>query len=135
MNSQNSEGTGQESQPYSGLHQMQCGQQVEGGDSATLLHSGESPPGVLCPAPELSAQDRRGPVGAGPEEGCQNGLRAGTPLQWGKAERVGAVQPGEKKAAGTPYCSLLVPEGAYKRGGEGLFTRGNVFKLKGVVLD
>jgi len=33
-----------------------------------LLRSGESPPGVLCPALEPSAQDRQGDVGAGPEE-------------------------------------------------------------------
>jgi len=54
-----------------------------------------------------------------------------------KAERVGAVQPGEAKVAGRPYCSLPVPEGAYKKAREGLFTRacshrtrGNGFKLK-----
>jgi len=39
---------------------------------------------------------------------------------------------------GRPYCSLPVPEGAYRKAGEGLFTRvcshstkGNGFKLKG----
>ena len=36
-----------ESQPYPGLHQEKCGQQVEGGDSAPLLRSRETPPGVL----------------------------------------------------------------------------------------
>jgi len=42
-----------------------------------------------------------------------------------------------EKALGRPYCSLSVPEGAYKKSGEGLFTRtcgyrtrGNGFKLK-----
>ena len=51
--------------------------------------------------------------------------------------RVGAVQPGEEKAAGRPQRSLPVPEGACKETGEGLFTRacsdrtsGNGFKLK-----
>ena len=55
------------------------------------------------------------------------------------AERVGAVQPGEEKAAGRSYCSLPVPEGAYKKAGEGLFTsigrdrtRDNNFTLKQV---
>jgi len=57
-----------EGQPYPGLHQKQHGQQGEGGDSGPLLHSGETPPGVLCPALEPSAQDRHGPVGVGPEE-------------------------------------------------------------------
>jgi len=32
------------------------------------LCSGETQPGVLCPAPEPSAQDRAGPVGEAPEE-------------------------------------------------------------------
>jgi len=32
---------------------------------------GESPPGVLQPALDLSAQERHGPVGAGPEEAAK----------------------------------------------------------------
>ena len=50
-----------------------------------------------------SAQERHGPVGAGPEESDQNDQRAGALLLPGKAERVGVVQPGEEKAAGRPY--------------------------------
>jgi len=57
-----------EGQLSPGLRQKKCGQQGEGGDSAPLPHSGETPPGVLCPALEPSAQDRSGPVGVGPEE-------------------------------------------------------------------
>jgi len=57
---------GPEGQPYPGLHQKQCGQESKGGDSAPLLHAGETSPGVLRPALEPSAQERRGPVGAGP---------------------------------------------------------------------
>ena len=53
--------------PCSGLHPQQCGQQVKGGDSAALL-SGETPPGVLRPAVEPSAQEGHGAVGLGPAE-------------------------------------------------------------------
>jgi len=61
---------------------------------------------------------------------------------WGKAERFGAVQPGEEKALVRPYCGLPVPEGACRKAGEGLFTRacsdrtrGNGFKLNQIDLD
>jgi len=47
---------------------MKRGQQVMGGDSAPLLRSGETLPGVLHPALELPAQHRHGPLGVGPEE-------------------------------------------------------------------
>jgi len=44
-----------EDQPYPGLHQEKRGHQVEGGDSDPMLHSGETPPGVLHPALESPA--------------------------------------------------------------------------------
>jgi len=75
-----------EGQLYPGLHQKQLGQQVEGGDSAPLLCSGETPPEVLRPALEPSAQERHGAVGVAFEEGHKNNLWAGTPILRGKAE-------------------------------------------------
>jgi len=69
-----------ESQPYSGLNQEKCGQQVEGGDSAPLLCSRETPPGVLRPALGPPTQQGHGCVGEGPEEGHEDDLRAGVPL-------------------------------------------------------
>jgi len=57
---------------------------------------------------EPLAQQRHGAVGAGPEEGYKNDQRTGTPLLLRKAERIGVVQLGEKKALGRPYCSLPV---------------------------
>jgi len=44
------------------------------------LCSGQTPPGVLCSALESPAQERHGLVGAGPEEGHKDDLRAGAPL-------------------------------------------------------
>jgi len=68
-------------QPYPRLHQKQRGQQDKGGDSAPLPRCAESPLGVLRPALEPSAQDRHGPVGAGPEDDDhKNVQRSGTPL-------------------------------------------------------
>jgi len=100
-----------EGQPYLGLHQEKCGQQFEEEDSAPLLCSGETPPGVLCPALKTPAQEARGAVGLGAEEGHKDDPRAGAPLLGGKAETVGALQPGEEKAAATTSRSLSVPEG------------------------
>jgi len=60
-----------EGQLYPGLHQRKHGQQDKGVDFAALFCSGETSPGVLCPAPEPSAQEGNGPVGAGPEGGHQ----------------------------------------------------------------
>jgi len=65
---------------YPGLHQEQRGQQVKGGDSALLLCSGETPPGLLRPALKPSAQEGHGCVGAGPEEGHEDDPRAGAAL-------------------------------------------------------
>jgi len=46
-------------------------------------------------------------------------------LSYEERLRAGAVQPGEEKVPGRPYSSLLVPEGAYKTAGEGLFARAS----------
>jgi len=67
-----------EGQTSPGLHQKKHGQQVEGDDSVPLLHSGESPPGVLCPALKPSAQERHGLVRVGPEESHRKDQRDAT---------------------------------------------------------
>ncbi|PKU39393.1 rna-directed dna polymerase from mobile element jockey- hypothetical protein [Limosa lapponica baueri] len=69
-----------EGQLHPGLHLEMHGQQVKGDDSAPLLCYGETPPELLCPALESSAQERHGPVGVGPEEGHKNNQQDGAPL-------------------------------------------------------
>jgi len=86
--------------PYPRLHHEKRGQQVEGGISAPLLRSPETPPGVLRPALETPTEEGHGCVGVGPEEGHEDDPRAGVPLLRGQAEGVGDVQPGEEKAPG-----------------------------------
>ena len=46
----------------------------------SALEREDSPPGVLCPALGPSAQERHGPVGAGPEDGYEDDKRHGAPL-------------------------------------------------------
>jgi len=54
------------------------------------------------------------------------------PLLGGKAGRAGAVQPGEEKAVGRPYCGLPVPEGA-ARELERDFLQGHVVIGQGIM--
>ena len=51
-----------------GLHPQQCGQQIEGGNFAHLLCSGETPLGVLPAVLDPPAQEGHGAVGVGLEE-------------------------------------------------------------------
>ena len=70
----------------------------------------------------------------GPEEDHKDDLRSGVPILLGKAEGVGAVQPGEKKAPGRPYSSLSVPEGGlYERWGK-YFSAGLVAIGRGAMV-
>ncbi|KAJ7404530.1 hypothetical protein WISP_145135 [Willisornis vidua] len=46
------------------------------------------------------AQERLGPLAAGPKESHDDNQKAGISLLWTKADRVVVVQPGEEKALG-----------------------------------
>jgi len=102
-----------------------------------LTGPSETPLGMLCPALEHSAQDRYGPVGAGPEEDtkmvrgmenlcCEERLRE---LGWYSLE--------ERRLQGDVIVAFQSLKGAYKKVGDRCFlraccdkTRGNRFQLK-----
>jgi len=54
---------------------------------------------VLVP----TIQKRHGQTGEGPEEDCEDDLRAGEPALWGKTEGFSSFHPGEEKVQGTQF--------------------------------
>lgn len=65
----------------------------------------------------------------GLEEGQEDGQRAGAPLLWREAEKVGIVQLVEENSLGKPYSSFPVPKGGvgvYRKDRERFYQGGSV---------
>ncbi|PKU46284.1 pol- hypothetical protein [Limosa lapponica baueri] len=92
--------------------------------TAPLLCSGETPPGVLCPASESSAQEGHGPVGGGLEEGTKT-IRGLEHLSYeDRLRELGLFSL--EKAQGRPFVAFQYLKGAYTKDGDGLFNRAIV---------
>jgi len=122
------------SQPHPGLHQEKHGQQVEGGDSAPLLHSCKTPPGVLRPALEPPAWERHGRVGAGPEEATKM-IRGMEHLSYEKRLReLGLLSMEKRKLQGDLIAAFQYLKGACKTDGDKVFSRACCDRTQGVVV-
>jgi len=124
-------------QPCPGLHPQQRGHRAREGILPLCLAL-LRPPGSPAPSSGALSTGQSWSCWSGAGGGHKNDQRGGTtPLLGGQAGRAGAVQPGEEKALGRPYCSLPVLKGTCKKDGDKLFsraccdrTRDNGFKLR-----
>jgi len=100
-----------------------CGQQGEGGDSAPLLCTRDTPPGVLRPALEPPAQEGRGAVGVGPEEVTKTIRGMGDRCCEDRLRELGLFSLQKTRLWGDLRAACQYLKGAYRKDGEKIFSR------------
>jgi len=112
-----------EDQPYPGLHPQQRGQQGKGGDSAPLPHSGETPQEscVQLWSPQHRTELELWERGQRrPQQWCEGWSPSARRTGW---ESLGLVSLGKRRLRGHLIAAIQDWKEAYKKAGEGLFTR------------
>ena len=111
-----------ESKLCSGQHQRSVASRLR--EVILLLYSGETPPGVLRPALEPSAQERHGPVGAGPEEATKMN-RGMEHLSYEEGLRdLGLFSLHKRRLWGDLVAAFPVPEQGLQESRRGTFYKG-----------
>jgi len=126
-----------EGQLHPGLHQEKRGQQVKGGNSATLLRSGENPPASPASSSGAPSTRRTWSCWSGPEEATAT-IRGLEHLYYEERLRdLGVFSLEKTRLWGDLIVAFQYLKGAYRKDGENIFsvaccdrTRSNGFKLR-----